>query len=239
MSDVVRAIATSNKFSSTVTVNIGGYITTVNVARDVNVATGDAVLVQKNGILWTVIGRSGGAAPAPLPDPIEPPPAPAPALRFGSTVVTPIQTGTRQGVLWRLDDIVIQGVQSNGENNLGAAFYGSSAINTGLTCTRTTLKMQRPYKGDDVALASTLWLVTESSRPAGAVTLGTSTPGPALRAGETVEEFELPTAWGQAFMDGTAGGLAVYEADGDPYVIFAGRTDWSPAFTLTIEWKRG
>ncbi|MEE3918179.1 hypothetical protein V2I01_04775 [Micromonospora sp. BRA006-A] len=40
-------------------------------------------------------------------------------------------------------------------------------------------------------------------------------------------------------VDGTAGGLAVYDSSGSPYVRFAGRGSWSPAFTLAISWRRG
>jgi hypothetical protein len=48
----------------------------------------------------------------------------------------------------------------------------------------------------------------------------------------------VPTAWAQSMVDGTAGGLAIYEADGSPYVILDGRGRYGSAFALTINWRR-
>jgi hypothetical protein len=82
-------------------------------------------------------------------------------------------------------------------------------------------------------------LMTNATRPGGAPTLTSSTSGPSLRRGSTVGAFTIPDSWAQAMVDGTAGGLAFYEADGSPYVILAGRGDYGPAFTMTIRWSRG
>jgi hypothetical protein len=90
----------------------------------------------------------------------------------------------------------------------------------------------------NAAQATTLRLVTQAKRPAGAPTLTSSTSGPSLRRGQTVDAFVIPDSWGQALVDGTSGGLAVFESDGSPYVILAGRGRWSAAFTMTISWYR-
>jgi hypothetical protein len=39
-------------------------------------------------------------------------------------------------------------------------------------------------------------------------------------------------------VDGTSGGLAVFDGTGSPYVRFQGRGGYGPAFTMTIAWKR-
>jgi hypothetical protein len=39
-------------------------------------------------------------------------------------------------------------------------------------------------------------------------------------------------------VDGTAGGLAIFESDGDPYVILDGRGRYASSFALTINYSR-
>jgi len=81
-------------------------------------------------------------------------------------------------------------------------------------------------------------LVTQATKPAGAPTRTSSTTGPHLAVGATNNAFVVPTSWAQAMVDGSAGGLGVYDSSGSPYMRFAGRSSWSAAWTLTIRWTR-
>jgi hypothetical protein len=169
-----------------------------------------------------------------------PPPNPKPSVVTGTLVVPPVETRSRQGSRWRTDnDDVYQGEYSSNGNHIGCAFFGSKPRSLdGATVTSATIKVRRPNKGGAAASqGTTLRLVTERTRPSGAPTLGSSTSGPSLRWGET-ETFTIPDSWAQAMVDGTAGGLAIYEADGSPYVILSGRGAWASAFTMTIKYSR-
>jgi hypothetical protein len=239
---ITRAIATAAKAGSTVTVNIFGVETTVNVLRDVTVAAGDGVYVDvKPTGDWWVIGRTGTTTIT-LPTEVQPePPIAKPVVTSGASTFSPVQTASRQGTRWRDDnDDVYQGEYSGNGNHVGVFFYGSS-INSlaGVTVTKVIMRIRRLNKGGAAsAQALTLRLVTEKKRPSGAVTLGSTTSGPSLRWGQTVGDFVLPNSWGQALVDGTAGGIAVYVAGGSPYVILAGRGSYSAAGTLRISYFR-
>ncbi len=236
----VRAIAVTAKTGSTCTADIAGVGTVVEVARDITVAAGDALLLTRNGSTWFVVGRAGTAVPAAVEnvDTVPPPKQ----VAAGTLVVPAVETRSYRDGAWRTDtDAVAQGKLSTAVgNSTGVAFYGTMPRSLdGTTVLAATVMIRRTGKGGVNALAdTTLWLVTESLRPSGAVTLGSSTPGPSLRRGDTVEAFTVPTAWAQSIVDGTAGGLAVFDSDGSPYVVLAGRGDWGPAFTLNITWKR-
>lgn len=235
---VVKALAVTSKSSGTCTAEIAGQQVTVDVARDLTVNAGDAILVARSGNQWYAIQRYAAAAPASVVTEQPPPPV---AAQTGRMVITPIETRSRQGSKWRTDtDDVYQGQYTASGNHVGCAFYGRKAATiSGATCTGAAIKVRRLDKGgSNAAQSTTLRLVTERFRPSGAPTLTSSTDGPRLRRGQTDTYVEIPTSWGQAFLDGTSGGLALYESDGSPYVIYAGRGSWSPAFTLTIAWRR-
>jgi hypothetical protein len=141
---------------------------------------------------------------------------------------------------WRTDnDDVYQGEYFGNGNHTGCAFYGSRPRSlSGATVNAATIKVMRPSRGGGAsAQGTTLRLVTQSVRPAGAPTLGSSTTGPSLKWGGQAT-FTIPDAWGQAIVDGTSGGIAVFDSSGSPYVILSGRSEWSPSFTLTIDWQR-
>ncbi len=234
----VKAIAASAKTGSTCTANIAGVITTVEVARDLAVASGDGLLVLRSGQTWYAIARTKTAAPAAQPDPDQSAPRPDQPQQ-GKLVISPTTTATYQsGPGWFHTD-VRQGVYGGYANTIGCAFYGSKPRSlSGATVTRATVQVRRKSGGVYAARTATLRLVTQSSRPAGSPTLTSSTTGPSLAVGATNNAFVIPTSWAQAMVDGTSGGLAVFESDGDPYIVFAGRADWSPAWTMTITWKR-
>ncbi len=237
----LKALATSAKTGSTCTAEIGGQAVTIEVARDLSVSSGDGLLVVRSGDTWYALARTGTAAPS-VPDTPPPPPPPSkPVVTTGKLIVSPVETRSRQGSRWRTDtDDVYQGQYSGNGNHVGCAFFGSKPRSlAGATVTSVYTRIRRLDKGGtNAAQTTTLRLVAERFRPSGAPTLGSVQDGPNLRRGETRNGIQLPTSWGQAMVDGTAGGIAVYESDGSPYLILAGRSAWSAAWTLTLYWRR-
>lgn len=235
------AEATAAKVGSTVTATINGVVVTVQVARDLTVAAGDVLVVQRIGPVWVALQRMYAAATTPDVDET-PPPAPKPTTTTGSLVVTPVETRSyRTTYGWRTDNTsVYQGQYGGWGLHTGAVFYGTKPQSLkGSTVTDAKLRVKRLAGGAYAAQATTMRLMTNKTRPSGTVTLQASTTsGPSLAVGASTTTFDVPTSWAQALVNGTAGGLAFYDADGSPYVQFAGRAEWSSAFTLTIYWSR-
>jgi hypothetical protein len=231
--------ATAAKSGTSVTVNIGGTIYTIDVARDLTVASGDQLLIGAVGDRYIAIQRLGATTPT---APVDPPPSvpSKPVTTSGSKSISPVQTISRQGSKWRNDnDDVYQGEYGGQGLHVGCAFYGNRFDSlSGATVTRTTLKVKRKSGGGITAAQdTTLWTLSNSTKPSGAPTRLASTDGPNLRWGQSTT-FTLPNSFGQALVDGTAGGLAVYESDGSPYVILDGKSEYSASFTVTINWTR-
>lgn len=232
--------ATAAPTGTTVPVNVGGDVATCQVLRGVTIAAGDVVLVIRQGSARWVVGRLFAAAPpATADDPPDPAPVTKPVTRTGSTVIRPVSTGSYRSGAWRTDtDDVIQGVVAGFGENVGAAFYGKKpAALAGVTVTRASIRVRRIRGGIIAAQATTLRLVTQKFRPAGAPTRTLSTAGPIIKVGATFP-FTIPTSWAQAMVDGTAGGLALDASGPTPYVRTAGRSTYAPAWTLTIDWTR-
>jgi hypothetical protein len=237
----LKATASTAKTGSTCTAEIGGIDTTIQVARDLSVSAGDGLLVARSGNTWYAVARTGTAAPSVPDTPAPPPPKPKPEVVTGKLIVSPVETRSRQGSKWRTDNTnVYQGQYGGNGNHIGCVFYGSKLRSlAGATVTAAYTRIRRlDSGGTNAAQDTTLRLVAERTRPSGAPTLGSTADGPNLRRGETQNGVQITTSWVQAMVDGTAGGLAVYEADGSPYVILAGRDAWSPAWTLTVYWRR-
>jgi hypothetical protein len=236
--ETIVAVAQGAKSGSTVSALVNGVITTVQVARDLTVATGDPLMVTKFGGLWVAVGRLYASAPTAPDNPN--PSNPNQPSTSGSLVVSPVETRSYRNGAWRTDNgQVYQGNYGGGGNHQGCAFYGSAPRSlTGATVTSAIVKIRRQAGGWYAAQASTMRLVTQSTRPAGAPTLTSSTAGPSLAVDQSTNTFAVPASWAQAMVDGTAGGIGFYEADGDPYIVFSGTGSWSPAFTLTIYWTR-
>ncbi len=243
---LVTGTATSVVSSGQCTATVGDADVSVLVVRDLTVAVGDVLLIGRLRSSPVAVARLFTAAP-PAPPDNTPGPAPKPAVVTGTLVVAPVTTQTFRGGKWRTDDPdVLQGVApgSTFGNNTGCAFYGSKPRSlAGATVTGATIRVRRLGGGIFAAQTATLWLVTEATRPGGAPTLTSSATGPSLpaigtEAQRTNNAFTIPTSWAQDMVDGTAGGLAVFQADGQPYIQFAGKASWSPAWTLTIEWSR-
>lgn len=233
----VLATATATKSGSTVTASIAGITVTVQVARDLTVAAGDVLLVQRVGSQWVAVCRMFAASTT-LPD-ADPVPTPNPGTVTGSLTVSPVETRSYRNGGWRTDNTdVYQGQYGGNGNHTGAVFYGSKPRSLdGATVTSATVQVRRDRGGTYAAQSTTMRLVTEATRPSGAPTLTSSTTGPSLAVGSSTT-FTIPTSWAQSIVDGTAGGIGFYDADGSPYVVFAGRGTWSPAFTLTINYTR-
>jgi hypothetical protein len=235
--DALLVTATAAKTGSTTTAYVNQVLTTIQVARDLTVAAGDVLAVQRIGGLWFALGRAFAAAPA---DPGNPAgPTPAPAIQSGVTAFAPVETRSYRGS-WRTDnDYVYQGQYGGQGNHTGCAFYGNGPRSlAGATVTSARVQIHRRNSGGITApQGTTMRLVTQKTRPGGAPTLGASTAGPSLGWGGTTS-FAVPAAWAQSIVDGTAGALGFFVAGGSPYVIFSGRSDYGPAFTLSIAWQR-
>lgn len=236
------ATARSGKSGNTVVATVGDTDVTVQVARDLTVSAADTILIGRVGSQWFVVQRYF-TAPAALPD-NDPAPAPKPTITTGTLVVSPVETRSYRNtgyVGWNMSNThVYQGEYGGNGLYTGAVFYGSKPRSlAGATVLSATVRVRRLTAGTYAAQAATMRLMTNTVRPGGAPTLTSSTGGPNLAVNATQDAFVLPTSWVQAMVNGTAGGIAFYEADGSPYIRFAGRADWSPAFTMSIKWRRG
>ena len=119
---LVLATATAAKSGSQVTATINGIDTSVQVSRDVPVALGDVLMVQKVGSQWFCTGRFYTAAPAAVTP--APPPPPKPAVVTGKLVCAATYTGSYRDGKWRTDTSdVVQGSYGGSGNSTGAAFY--------------------------------------------------------------------------------------------------------------------
>jgi len=233
-------IAMSVVSSGVFDVLIGDTTYSVRAMRGLTVAVGDPILIARQGSARWALGRLFTAAPtAPANDPAPPS---KPTSVIGSLICGPVSTQSYRDGAWRTDrSEVVQGrwVSSGFGNNTGCAFYGSKPRSiTGATVTRARIRVRRLAGGAFGATTATLRLVTQATRPAGAPTLNESTTGPRLAIKATDNSFDIPASWAQAMVDGTRGGLAVHVADGSPYMVFAGKAQWSAAWTLTISWRR-
>lgn len=232
--------ALGTKSGQLVEVRSGDVSTFARCSRDLTVAAGDAVLVLKVNGVWVAVQRLGtasGSAQATV-DKIDS------SSNYkgitGKLVVSPIETRSHRSGSWRKDtDRVMQGEYGKYGNHVGCAFYGSKLRSlAGATITDARLRVKRMKGGVFAPQPTSLYLVTQATRPAGPPTLGSSNSGPQLAVGKATDTFVIPIAWINAMVNGTAGGIAVYDASGSPYVVFAGRSDWSAAFTLTVSWER-
>lgn len=235
--ETIIGTATAAKSGSTVTAVVNGITVTVQVSRDLTVASGDVLMLNKYGASWYAIGRLFASAPA---NPLNPSVPPVnPPTTSGKLTVSAVETRSYRNGSWRTDDTdVRQGQYGGNGNHTGVAFYGPAPRSlAGATVTSATAVIRRGGGGAFAASASTMRLVTEATRPAGAPTLGSSTTGPSL-AVNTQTTFTIPTSWAQAMVDGTAGGLGFFVAGATPWIVFTGIGTYGPSFTLNINWTR-
>lgn len=233
----MTGIAAGAKSGGLLQVHVNGTLRTVLAGRDVTYAAGDVVIIHRFGSLWAATSRLYTAAVSEMPG-ILPDLDPNPSTVSGSLTVLPTFTGSYRDGAWNSRSLVRQGATGGYGNASGAIFYGDKPRSlSGATVTGATLETVFRLGGAYGPTGSTMWLVTESSRPAGAPTRTLSTAGPTTDVGDMIS-FTIPTAWAQAIVDGTSGGLGFFDADGSPYLHFAGRDDRPTAFTLVIDWSR-
>jgi hypothetical protein len=233
-------VASAIGSDKTVLVTMGGVNVTCRANRDMTAAIGDRVLVAHDGTNRWVLMRTRAAAPTVVEDDKDPVPPPKPAIVKGSTTFSPVETRSyRAAYGWRTDNSdVYQGVYGAYGVLTGCAFYGKGPASLkGSTVLSATIKAKRLTAGDFAARTTTLRLVTQKTRPGGAPTLTSSATGPRLAVGKS-GTFAVPTGWAQAIVDGTSGGLAIFDSSGSPYVRLAGKGSYSAAFSLTIKWQR-
>jgi hypothetical protein len=234
----ILGTVTNTKSGGTVSAIVNGVTVIVQIARDLTVAAGDVVLINKYGAQWVAVQRLYTAAPgstgnAPTP-PVNPP------TTSGRLTLGAVETRSyRTSGGWRTDDSdVRQGQYGGNGNHTGCVFYGNGPRSlAGATVTSAYILARRGAGGVFAAQTSTMRLVTESTRPSGAPTLTSTAGGPSL-AVNTQTNFIIPTAWAQSMVDGTAGGLGFFVAGATPWIIFTGIGTYSPSFTININWTR-
>jgi hypothetical protein len=232
-------VALGAKSGGLIAVNVNGVIRNIQAARDLVVGSGDVVLVHRFGALWAASSRLFTGAVSEMPATIAEL-DPNPTVVTGQLAVLPVYTGTYLSTGWLSDQrLVYQGVKYGRPNATGAMFYGAKPASlAGATVTNATLQRIVQIDGSSgAAVPGTLRLVTETAKPSGAPTLTSTTAGPSTRTGDDIS-FTIPNAWAQAMVDGTAGGLAFYDADGVPWLQYGGRDLYPTAFTLLIDWSR-
>jgi hypothetical protein len=239
---MIKATAAGASTSGTVLANVLGTITSIRVVAGLIVTTNDILLVEQIGQEWWAVALAYDATP---PAPPAPPPAAPPSRppTIGKSVFSPVETRSYRSsvfVGWRTDTTsVYQGQYGGNGLHTGCAFYGTGPRSLkGATVTSASVQVRRLSGGTYAAQTTTLWLLVQATRPAGAPSRGSSTSGPRLAVGST-GTFTIPTSWAQGMVDGTAGGLAIFVSGSSPYVRLAGKGDWSPAFSMTINWRRG
>lgn len=237
-----RGTAVTAAVSGVCTVNLSGTVVTVMVARDLTVSAGDVVLVAREGSSRWVIARLYAAAPVPAKPnegQTDPSPDPKPTTVTGALVVSPVETRSYRDGRWRTDtDDTLQGVYPGYGNNIGCAFFGDAPKSlAGSTVQWADIRVKRTQAGVFAAQTSELHLLADAFRPGGTVTMIDTATGPTAAVGEEVV-FNIPTGWAQQMVDSTAGGIAIYNGGGAPYMRFAGINSWGPAWTLGIGWSR-
>jgi len=232
------ATALTASASAKITARVNGAIQSVNVARDLTVATGDVVIVGKVTGQWFAIGRAFTAAPADVDPP--PPPPPVFDTAVGTLLLPAIWTGTYRDGGWVTGSTdTEQGSRGGAGNATGVAFYGYKAGSlAGATVTGARVRLVRAFDGSASSVTPTLQQIVEAAYDGSAPTLaGTSTAGPSLAPGATVD-YALDPAWGQALVNAGGGALGVYAAGGSPYVRLTGTGEQPDAWLLALDWQR-
>jgi hypothetical protein len=251
----LQGVALTASASGACIARIGGIEVTARVVTGLTVAANDQLLLIRRGATYWAIAKVPAAPSSPPtppaagsgPDGGDSSPDPKPVVRTGRLVCAPVATSTYRDGSWRSDGGSVNSFDtyqgryagSSYGRMTGCAFYGSTPGSlAGATVTSASIQVRRLSSGDFAARTATLRLVSQSTRPVGAPTLNETTSGPSLAVNATSNAFAIPTAWAQAMVDGTRGGLAISISADAPYIRLAGRGSWSAAWTLTINWRR-
>lgn len=233
----VIGTAVGTKVGSTIKVRVGSTVNTVQVARDLTVADGDLLLMESVNSRYYAHARVQVAAPAPRNNQEDDNPDPNPKTTTGSDTFPPIETRTWTGK-WRTDSTDVWQGNFSG-NGIGTVFYGKQMKSLkGATILKASFEVIRINGGIYTPETTTMRLVTQLKKPSGAPTLTSTATGPTLNVTEEDPSFDVPNSWITSMANGTAGGIAFYDSGGSPYVRFAGRGTYQPAFSLTVDWKR-
>jgi hypothetical protein len=240
---VTGFVTTAITAGKTITVTINGTDIVCRADRDLTAGVGDVVYGLRMAGQVIITGRLFTAATAP-PDPetSKPPPPVKPPTVTGTLVITPVETRSyRPNFGWRTDnDDIYQGEYGNNGNHVGCAFYGNKPRSLkNATVTSASIRAKRLSGGDFAARTTTLQRIGNRTKPGGSPSIiGGTVNGPRLAVGKSDTTITIPTSWAQDLVDGNAGGLAIRDTSGTPYVRLAGHAAWSSSFILTIKWKR-
>lgn len=156
--------------------------------------------------------------------PPETPPAPDKTFTFKSTN----SQSWRDTYGWRSDNnYVYQGEWSGGGNHRGLWFFNSADIRAklaGLTIKRVRISVTRLSKGgSSSAQKPTFWLHSYTSPPSGTPLLAASfTSGTSFAWGDPAKWVTLPNNYGNDLRDNLRQGIALYNSNRAPYMLFSG-----------------
>jgi hypothetical protein len=239
-SGTLTAVALTGVTADKLMANVNGAVRQLIAARGLVTGSGDVILVHRYGQLWIASTRVYSSAVTELP-PVLIELDPNPTVINGTLTVTPVFAGTWYPVAGWTDIHIYQGKRNaTAENGTGAAFYGDKPSSLAGAVV-TGLRLEQLRGGSHtVGVPATMRLITEKTRPAGAPTLGASTSGPPTPTADNdfPISFTLPTSWGQALVDGTAGGIGMFSATGVPWVSYWSKLYLPAAWTIVIDWTR-
>ncbi|MEM4997397.1 phage tail spike protein [Priestia sp. SB1] len=156
--------------------------------------------------------------------PTETPPAPDKTFTFKSTS----SQSWRDTYGWRSDNnYVYQGEWSGGGNHRGLWFFNSADIRAklaGLTIKRVRISVTRLSKGgSSSAQKPTFWMHSYDSPPSGTPLLAASfTSATSFAWGDPAKWVTLPNNYGNDLRDNLRKGIALFNSDRAPYMLFSG-----------------
>lgn len=210
----------------------------VCVVFGITLAALDVVAVLKDGnSAGYVLGKIGTTAAPPVDAPKPPVPV-EPTVRHRTATIKPYFTGTYRGG-WRDGDELFQGDYGGYGLNTGAAFYGNALKALRADTSRPysiTVSYKRNRGGDYSGQSPRFYTLTQKVRPAGAPTRDDGpSAGTAVAVGKT-SSYRLPATMALHLLNGTDGGLGIFLATSNPYLVLAGRSDYAAAMALTVDY---
>ena len=228
--------------SGTVTVSVGGLSVVLAYAGAVPAVADTVGVVWAEGGSWcaklstaSVTGPGAGTAPPVGADP-------PPASKAYTLTVPAITVASAEGSSWTTwgsyGTTAVQGAYTGTNYKTGYFFYGAAFGGpAGRTCTAAKLVLKRGPSGlgSSAATPAHVWVhggVTKGSTPP-ALIGGEAYTSPGFLFGE-VQTLTLPTSVGQAFLDGTAAGIALAYSGTAHYAQWRGIADFAAAGQLSL-----
>ncbi|SDZ05330.1 phage tail spike protein [Thermoactinomyces sp. DSM 45892] len=165
-----------------------------------------------------------------------PTPPPQTVKEYTDTFSSTSSKSWRTKYGWRSDNsYVYQGSYGYG-NHMGLWFFNDASIRSTLSSSKeiTSIRLRvsrRSEGGNSSSNTPTFRTHNYSSPPKGEPDLSSSTSPTGFKWGDD-KWVTLPTSWGASLRDGDAKGIAIFEKDGSPYMIFNGSA------TLEIKYKK-